>query len=313
MPSKDIFSSLAKYASASEENYLTEAFVFLMNSLLGRERPAGIELLNHLCFNNDDYSFGVDEVISVSTQVTTKQGTPDIEVSSPDKLIYIEVKDQSDIRPSQLRHYKKELASASFTFRRLILLTRFSADFNEHQGIPDKHIRWFEVYNWLTKARDNINDLVIVYLIESFISFLEAKHMSIQQVGWEYGNGINAMNNLMTMIESAIQGTAIKVDWKAAGWNFRGLMLGGGEFWCGIYFNNPLIMIFQMRKKRNFNTNLMKKPTYELREGRERMWFRLPLVDEHFFSLDKDEQLELIRKFVITSHAEAQKMRIKEK
>lgn len=217
MSDENIFSALAKYNSATDENYLTESFVFVINTLLRQERLIGLEILNQLCFENDGGSFDTDEDISVSTQEPTEQGTPDIKLSSPSKLIYVEVKHDSPVDPEQLKRYKKQLDSSSIGIKRLILLTRFPIDFSEHQGIPDKHVRWFEVYNWLTNTRTRAKDVISVYLMDSFKSFLEVKGMSIQKVGWEYINGVPAFNNLINMIEVAIQGARIPIYGKSAG------------------------------------------------------------------------------------------------
>jgi hypothetical protein len=48
-------------------------------------------------YRNSEFSFDEDEVVSVSTPETTQPGTPDIKISSPDKLIYVEVKHDSPL------------------------------------------------------------------------------------------------------------------------------------------------------------------------------------------------------------------------
>ncbi len=313
MSGENIFSALAKYNSAIDENYLTEAFVFLVNSLLVRERPVGLEILTQLCVKNNEFAFNIGEDISVSTQETTEQGRPDIKVSTPDKLIYIEVKHDSPVDPQQLERYKKALEPSMARIKHVVLLTRFTIDFEEQEERPYKHVRWFEVYNWLTNARTRAKDPISVYLIESFKSFLEVKQMSIQKVGWEYINGVPAFNNLITMIELAIQGIPLRIHQKSAGWDFKGFYVESTEFWCGIYYDNPSVVTLELIDKKKFNVDLVEEPSYEVREGRERLWFRLPLEEIHFFSLDKDEQLEEITKFVKKAYADAQKMRIKEK
>jgi len=316
MSGANIFSALAKYNSASDENYLTESFVFVINTLLQQERPIGIEILTQLCVKNNEFSFGMDEVISVSTQEVTEQGTPDIKISSPDKLIYIEVKHDSPLGPNQLARYKKALDSSSVTIKHVILLTRFAIDFEEQGKRPYKHVRWFEVYNWLANAKDKAQNPVSGYLIDSFNSFLEAKQMSMQKVGWEYINGVPALNNLMNMIEMAIQSVGIPFYAaypRAAGWNFRGFWLEDRRFWCGIHFSNPSVVTFELIDKKKFNTKIIESPSYSMKEGRERIWFRFPLEDSPFFSLEKDEQLEEITRFVSKSYAEAQRMKIKDK
>jgi len=313
MSDENIFSALAKYNSARDENYLTEAFVFLLNSLLLKERTIGLEILTQLCVNNNEFSFDEDKAISISTQETTEQGTPDIKVFSPDKMIYIEVKHDSPLGYKQIERYKKALESSPATIKHVNLLTRFAVDFSEAEERPYKHVRWYEVYNWLSNARTRVQDPICVYLIDSFNSFLEVKQMSLQKVSWEYINGVPALINLVNMVEVAIQGVGIPFYSsypRAAGWDFKGFWLEDKKFWCGIHYDNPLVITFEMIDKEKFNAKLVDTRTYEMKEGKERMWFRLPLEDKHFFSLDKDEQLEEIAKFVKTAYAEAQQMRI---
>ena len=311
MSGENIFSALAKYNSAIDENYLTEAFVFVINSLLQKERTIGLEILTRLCVENNEFSFDMDEVISVSTQETTEQGRPDIKVSSPDKLIYIEVKHDSPLGYKQLERYKRALEPSMANIKHVVLLTRFAVDFEECEERPYKHIRWYEVYNWLSNARTRVKDPICVYLIDSFNSFLEVKQMSLQKVSWEYINGVPALINLVNMIEVAIQGASLRVHVKSAGWDFKGFYVESKEFWCGVYYDNPLVVTFELIDKKNYKKELVDEPSYEIREGKERLWFRLPLEKIHFFSLTKDEQLEEITKFVKTAYTEAQQMRIK--
>jgi len=309
MSSQNIFSALAKCNSARDENYLTEAFVFVIDSLLQKEPSIGLEILTQLCVNNNEFSFEADEDISVSTQETTEQGRPDIKISSPNKLLYIEVKHDSVFDPDQVVRYKKALESSSATVKHVVLLTRFAIDFEEQQERPYKHVRWFEIHNWLANVK--VQDPVNVYLIESFRLFLEVKQMSIQKVGWEYINGVPALTNLINMIEVAIQAASLRVYQKSGGWEFKGFYLENKEFWCGIYYNDALVLVFELLKREKFNAKLVDTPSYSVREDKGNMWFRLPLEERHFFSLDKDEQLEEITKFVRTAYAEAQQMRVK--
>ena len=306
----NIFSALAKYNSAIDENYLTESFVFVINTLLEQDPLIGIEILTHLCVNDNEFSFDIDEAISVSTQETTEQGRPDIKISSADKLIYIEVKHDSPLGTQQLARYAKALQSSSASIKHIVLLTRFAIDFEEQEEKPYKHVRWFEVYNWLEEAKIKLIDTVVVYLIDSFNSFLEVKQMSLQKVGWEYINGVPALNNLINMLEVAIKGASISIYGKSPGWDYKGYWLEKKEFISVIYYNNPLIITFELMDKRQYNKELIKDPTYELREGKERLWFRFDLEKLHFFSLGKDEQLEELTRFMKTAYKEAKRMKI---
>lgn len=309
---ENIFSVLGKYNSAVDENYLTESFVFLINELLHREPSFGTEILNHICVANNDFHFTSDEDVLVSTQETTEQGRPDIKISSPDKLIYIEVKHDSPLGYKQISRYKQALESSVATIKKVILLTRFAVDLDELEK-PYKHIRWFEIYNCLSEIEDKVCDPVCQYLIDSFNSFLEVKQMTLQRVTWEYINGVSAMINLINTIEVAIQSAGIdfyKTFPKSAGWDFKGFNLDKHAYWCGIYFSNPLVLTFELLDKKKFDKDKLSQPTYLLQEGRERLWFRLPLEEILFFSLNKDQQLDEITKFIKTSHNESKMMRI---
>ena len=139
MLNQDLFSTLGKYNSATDENYLTEAFVFIIETLLERERYAGVEFLNQLCVENPEDCFSMNEDISISTQEVTELGVPDIKISTVDKLIYIEVKHDSPIGYQQLERYNKVLASSTATTKNLILLTRFAIDFEKQEEKPSKY------------------------------------------------------------------------------------------------------------------------------------------------------------------------------
>ncbi len=309
----NVFTALAKYNSASDENYLTESFVFVINSILQCEHPIGVQILNQLCVNDSDFCFDIGEDISVSTQKTTEEGTPDIKVSSPDKLIYIEVKHDSPLGHRQISRYKKALELSVASIKHVVLLTRFAIDIEEQEEKPYRHIRWFQVYNWLTEARDKSKDPIGIYLIDALRSFLEVKQMSLQRVGWEYINGVPALNNLVTMLEVAIQGASVSIYSKSAGWDYKGFWLDDKKFISVIYYDNPLVITFEIADKTKYDKDFLTEPSYELREGRERLWFRLPLEDIHFFSLDKDRQLEEITNFVKTAYSDAKRMRVQEK
>jgi len=115
----NIFSSLAKYNSAIDENYLTEAFVFVLNFLLKNDRLACLDILNHICVCENDYDFLPDENIIINTQETTEQGRPDIKICSPDKIIYIEVKHDSGLGHKQIERYNYALKSVDATIKKL--------------------------------------------------------------------------------------------------------------------------------------------------------------------------------------------------
>ena len=206
------------------------------------------------------------------------------------------------------------MESSNATIKRLILLTRFPVDFSEHKGIPDKHIRWFEVYNWLNNVKVKSQDPVSLYLIDEFMSFLEVKRMSIEKVGWEYINGVPAFNNLINMIEAAIKDAKIpfyQTNKKASTWASKAFWLENKKFWCGIYYNAPSVVVFKAFNKEDLDIKRVEKPSYPVKKALKSIWFSLQLEDIHFFSLNKDKQLEEITNFVKQAYSDAQKMRVK--
>ncbi len=303
----NIFSALSRYSLASEENYLTEAFVFVLNHLLDKERKVGIGILTHLCLNANEPSFDPNETIYVLTQKSTEIGRPDIEISSSNKLIYVEVKHDSGLGETQLERYTDLLKSSNATIKHVILLTRFAVDFDEQQAKPHKHVRWYEIHNWLSKVK--VEDPVSEYLINSFVNFLEVKQMSVQKVNWEYINGVPALTNLINMIEVAIKAVDLKDIKKSPAWGWRGFYIQNMEFFCGIYYDEPLFLVFEIEDKTLFDKNAVSTPSYPVREKDKCIQFLLDLEPTHFFSLDKDKQLEEITIFIKKSFADAQRMK----
>lgn len=304
----NIFTVLGKYSSTSEENYLTEAFVFLVKHLLDRDHPVGIELLTKLCVDNDEFVFDPSEPISVATQVGTEQGRPDIRLSTPDKLlIYIEVKHDSGLGYRQLERYKKALEESGAKIKKLILLTRFSIDLTDDEAKLCKHVKWFEVYNWLTEAKPE--DPVSRYLARSFLDFLEEKKMSMQKVGWEYIKGVPALVNLMNMIEVAIKSTPLSIHRKSGGWEWKGFYLDNGDYFCGVYYSNPLSVVFELQFEAKPSEEIPTTSGYRYdRTPGGKIYFALDLEPEDFFALNKDQQLETISTFLKKVYATAQKI-----
>ncbi len=95
--------------------------------------------------------------------------------------------------------------------------------------------------------------------------------MSLQRVEWEYIKGVPAFNNLINMIEVAIEGAQLIIFQRSAAWDKKGVYVESTEFWCGTSYDNPLIMTFEMTKKTRYNKDLLKEPSYELKEGRYRL------------------------------------------
>jgi hypothetical protein len=302
----NIFSALSKYNSTSPENYLTESFVFLLNSLLERDHSTAIGILTKLCVNNDEFSFGQDEEISITTQEVTDQGTPDIKILSPDKLIYVEVKDESPLGFEQIERYNRALDEHSENIKHVILLTRFEIDLGENER-PYRHVLWRELHDWFSQAV--FKDPICKYLTDSFRSFLKEKHMSIEKVGWEYINGVPALVNLINMIESGIKSAGLKISSRPQSNDYMGRYFAGTDFWCGIWYSSPLELKLEIGDKNKYDLNKLQNPTYgKVTEDGGLYYFTLNLEEIHFFSLAKDDQLKKIADFIGIGYKEAKQM-----
>jgi len=129
----------------------------------------------------------------------------------------------------------------------LILLTRFSIKLNDEDTQLCRHVKWFEVYNWLTEAEPE--DPASQYLVRSFLDFLEEKKMSMQKVGWEYIEGVPAFVNLMNMIEVAIKNTPLSIHARSAAWEWKGFWLNNKDYFCGVFYSDPLSLVFQLQTR----------------------------------------------------------------
>jgi hypothetical protein len=135
--------------------------------------------------------------------------------------------------------------------------------------------------------------------------------MNIDKVEQDYVNGIPAMNNLIAMIESAIKSAEIPFYRRprSGGWGYRGFYLvENREFWCGIYFREHLIIVFQIMNIERYNPNYVQEPRWPIQIDKHSIRFRLDLGEIVFFSLNKEEQLELITKFINDSYSDTLKM-----
>jgi hypothetical protein len=285
----NLYKSLSKYGSREEENFLTESFVFLIKTLVERNPTGSVIFLNDLCGLCEKIDITDLDLFSISTQVVLEKGRPDIEIRfGSAALIFIEVKHDAVLGDRQLEYYKEKLEESAIPKKRLVLLTRSLASARETTLKTDEfhHICWYDVHNWLANLKDNSDDQVGNFLVEQFLIFLEDKQMSLEQIKWEYINGVPALvafgNLLEVALIEAIPDVKLK---KNAGWTWRGF--GFENIWCGIRFDNPLILVYENNSGSN--------PSYKK---------DLDLNKAHFFSLTQSEQLECLVSFVKNARAD---------
>jgi hypothetical protein len=303
----NLFSDLSKHLSERHEDFLTNSFVYLLNYLLENEKPLGIGLLNFTCGKNSQSAFSEDEEVVITTQKSTSEGTPDIQIKSIDKCIYIEVKHDSGLGLRQIERYRKALENEHVSVKKIVLLTKFGLDFEEsnQEGVPDKHIRWYQIHRYLEELKPKRE--ICKYLIDQFTEFLEGKQMAIQKVEWEYTNGIRAFGNLIDMIGAAADELGIKKYSKSVGWDYKGYYLQNKMELCAVWYSDPDSVYYQLINIPKYAPQ-NKDFRYDFYEEDNSIYFELSLEDSHFFALRKEEQLDILKKFISACHAEAKRL-----
>lgn len=283
---KTLFSTLAKYSPVATEDYLTEAFVFLLNEIKERDKNAAVYMLEALT------AFPVGDRIGealITTQSVVIEGRPDIQILiGDDTLIFVEVKHDSKLGDRQLERYQEHLINSGYAQTQLVLLTRSKHSIQETTLSIEKlhHVCWYQISGWLSDLK--FSDPVTFYLVDHFIAFLKEKNMSIEKVSWEYIQGVPALGHLTTMMETAIAETLPEESVRrTVGWSWFGFRIGDDDIWFGARYREHLMLVVENEDGRN--------PTYAC---------KLELEKIHFFSLTAGEQLEVIIKFLSESYSE---------
>src|SRR5437879_5257543 len=144
-PSTNLFLRLHKWAWRQDENFLTESLAVVLEHLLVLAPPVGTRLVSRLTGGFIDLSAEDASAIELQPQVEATQGRPDLEVRSPHRLVWVEVKAESELRVGQLEGYRVLLNESGIAQTRLILLTRYAETIQPGAERPDLEVRWFEV------------------------------------------------------------------------------------------------------------------------------------------------------------------------
>jgi hypothetical protein len=207
-PENNLLLSLHKWSRRQNENFHTEAFVHLLRHLLKYDSKFAVNLLRRLTGELLDLKPEDAHLVTLTTQIEISTGKPDIEIKTKDHLIYIEVKVEAGLGDRQLKRYRIDLQKKSaFKSKSLILLTRYPFVFKEDDEKPDLIIYWYEIAEWL---ESELKEGVVEhssgsYVIGQFLEFLQARGMTIEQVGQEliskdFIQGLQSLNNLMNML-----------------------------------------------------------------------------------------------------------------
>jgi hypothetical protein len=104
--SSNLFLRMHKWAARQDENFLTESLAVVLEHLLVLAPAVGTRLVGSLTGGFIDLPTESSSAIVIRTQVETGQGRPDLEISVPHRLVWIEVKAESGLRTGQLEGYR---------------------------------------------------------------------------------------------------------------------------------------------------------------------------------------------------------------
>jgi len=210
----NIFEILSKYKK--QEDYWTAALVYLLDTLWGEDehaesREACAELLSRLC----GVAFNVSEKVTFEPQRFHKSqkvdagSRLDLEITTGNKRIWIEVKDRSNLRPGQIAKYLSELAEYQEEYKNLVLLRLLYGDWKEADK-AQKKVYWAELYDWLKELQEKAelkDDTNQGNLIRQFLEFLELKGVRIMTKLDKDAleNGLCQIKSLVAMLRQAAQ------------------------------------------------------------------------------------------------------------
>jgi hypothetical protein len=125
LPGDNLLVRLHKWAERQDENFLTEAFAYLLQHLLDQEPEAAVGLLAALTDGFFQLRAEEARLVEVCPHRAKDTGTPDLEVRTAQQLALFEVKAGSEPNLAQLRRYRGVLRDSGCPSTRLILLTRY--------------------------------------------------------------------------------------------------------------------------------------------------------------------------------------------
>lgn len=306
MNGTNLFSALNRYdGSRSAENYLTEAFAFLLRALLEEERAKGVQFLNRLCGTDEAFAFSADDRIAVETQRRTEDGQPDIAICAADTVAYVEVKKEARPHDGQLPGYVRALRHSGAMATRLVVLTRYRIEVPASICQPVHCVRWFQVRDWLTAA--GFESDVARYLATQFSSFLEENGMAIERISWELAPGAVALRDFTKMLLAAIEAAGIeaKVGTVRGTDRYIGCMIDSPKYWLGVSYRRPFSLYFQICRTAPEPVFDYLQRTYghlPPNEYDEGFYLQLESESTCFFSLSKERQLEVLKDFIKMCH-----------
>lgn len=304
----NIFARLHKWAARQDENFLTESLAIVLEQLLILAPEVGVRLVSRLTGGFIDLVPRNASAIEIHTQVETGSGRPDLEIATSDRLVWIEVKVESELRVGQLEGYRVLLRKCGIQQTLLVLLTRYPEVFQDEDTRPDLDLRWFELADWLESEWPVVEaaNEVAAFLARQFLDFLRGRNMNLTQVGKFMPEGLRDVASMLDMLFEAA--AACKVNAKRAvywepSWNI-GLNLEGKKYWLGVSSAEPGTLWFgtyycriDPEKGARLDGEVVEDKSVP---GSYRWWRGVELNSElvHFFSRSKVGQIRWLEGFL---------------
>ena len=301
--SSNLLVTLSKWASGQQENFLSDAFVHLLN-LLAQEVPTAFSMVM------EEMTHGIIKPTPetatefvISSQIATSAGTPDIEIRGPNTYALIEVKDESPVDVEQIDRYTRLIKQNDADTKCLVLLTRYQAPLLGNSYLLNT-VRWTQVTESLIVVKDTFNlDPISRQILQQFLEFLEAKGMSTNRAGWEMVSGIQQFQNFKVLLKQAMESAgAEKVNTASGaghnGWGVPYPASGKIAYYLFVRFEKAEILVFQCnaRNVQDEYKHEWEKDTYT--RGMIERYLDLSTEGVHFFSRGLDSQRAVLEEFV---------------
>lgn len=303
-PTDNLFLRLHKWAWRQDENFLTEAFAFILEYLLEHETEAAVRLLDNA--TNGFFRLRREEAVlmDVRTQAPHVEGRPDLELRTARQLAFVEVKSEFEVDQDELGRYRTILEQSSLPQTTLILLTRYPANLNPKREVPDVSIRWYQVAEWIEQERNRYAfQAVSDFLVKQFLSFLTERRMIMGQVTWELTGGVRSLLALRVMLYEAANACGFH-PLIGAWQDFMGVRLNGWSYRVGIYYDKPEVLRFEtwdrkVNKEAAEQFGIGKVYPWKSKPGFG--WYReivLEAEEAHFFARSKANQLQFLETYL---------------
>jgi hypothetical protein len=163
--------NLRNWANGQYENFTTEAFVHLLRYLIKNEHLVARYLLRKMI--NEEVDRDITE-IKFNRKVDGNLNRPDIQITTHDFLVFVEVKVSAGLGSNQMEKYLNSINNSKHLNRKLILLSRYVI--NNPESADYISIYWYQIADWLGdylnyQLQSPVQD-TSRYLIEQFTEFL---------------------------------------------------------------------------------------------------------------------------------------------